>query len=178
MRPWSPRAAVVIMKAIVPQADGALARAGHTDILRAAAPLPGPACAAVHRAADRACPRLAPAPGLSPAVTSNALRPDLIYQLAGAGIYPMTLKTAPFRGGCRVKPELESCAPDARALLGRKDGRLVAGLARGGGCPVVVVGWPGALQPPAPSDPGVTVSRHRALLTSRSARVDPLPVRE
>jgi hypothetical protein len=26
------------------------------------------------------------------------------------------------------------------------------------------VGWPGALQPPAPSDPGVTVSRHRALL--------------
>ena len=28
-----------------------------------------------------------------------------------------------------------------------------------------VVGWPGALQPPAPSDPGVTVSRHRALLT-------------
>ena len=29
-----------------------------------------------------------------------------------------------------------------------------------------VVGWPGASQPPAPSDPGVTVSRHRALLTS------------
>jgi len=28
------------------------------------------------------------------------------------------------------------------------------------------VGWPGAFQPPAPSDPGVTVSRHRALLTS------------
>jgi hypothetical protein len=26
------------------------------------------------------------------------------------------------------------------------------------------VGWPGASQPPAPSDPGVTVSRHRALL--------------
>ena len=29
-----------------------------------------------------------------------------------------------------------------------------------------VVGWPGASQPPAPADPGVTVSRHRALLTS------------
>ena len=29
------------------------------------------------------------------------------------------------------------------------------------------VGWPGALQPPAPSDPGVTVSRHRALLIAR-----------
>jgi hypothetical protein len=29
------------------------------------------------------------------------------------------------------------------------------------------VGWPGASQPPAPSDPGVTVSRHRALLISR-----------
>ena len=28
------------------------------------------------------------------------------------------------------------------------------------------VGWPGALQPPAPTDPGVTVSRHRALLIS------------
>jgi hypothetical protein len=26
------------------------------------------------------------------------------------------------------------------------------------------VGWPGASQPPAPTDPGVTVSRHRALL--------------
>ena len=37
---------------------------------------------------------------------------------------------------------------------------------------------PGALQPPAPTDPGVTVSRHRALLTSRSARADPLPVGE
>ena len=30
----------------------------------------------------------------------------------------------------------------------------------------MAVGWPGALQPPAPTDPGVTVSRHRALLTS------------
>jgi hypothetical protein len=29
------------------------------------------------------------------------------------------------------------------------------------------VGWPGAFQLPAPSDPGVTVSRHRALLTGR-----------
>src|SRR5436305_4918357 len=26
------------------------------------------------------------------------------------------------------------------------------------------LGWPGASQPPAPTDPGVTVSRHRALL--------------
>ena len=39
-------------------------------------------------------------------------------------------------------------------------------------------GWPRASQPPAPSDPGVTVSRHRALLTSRSGRGDPLPVGE
>src|SRR3954469_15361184 len=29
------------------------------------------------------------------------------------------------------------------------------------------VGWPGASRPPAPIDPGVTVSRHRALLISR-----------
>ena len=29
------------------------------------------------------------------------------------------------------------------------------------------VGWPGASQPPAPTDPGVTLSRHPALLTSR-----------
>jgi hypothetical protein len=28
------------------------------------------------------------------------------------------------------------------------------------------VGSPGASQPPAPTDPGVTVSRHRALLIS------------
>ena len=40
------------------------------------------------------------------------------------------------------------------------------------------VGWPGALQPPAPADPGVTVSRHRAPLTSRSVRADPAPVGE
>ena len=32
------------------------------------------------------------------------------------------------------------------------------------------VGWPGALQPPAPTDPGVTVSRHRALLISVSTQ--------
>jgi len=44
------------------------------------------------------------------------------------------------------------------------------------GASTAVVGWPGALQPPAPSDPGVTVSRHRALLTSsvRSALSRPL----
>lgn len=30
----------------------------------------------------------------------------------------------------------------------------------------IKVGWPGASQPPAPTDPGVTVSRHRALLAS------------
>src|SRR5204862_6130437 len=40
------------------------------------------------------------------------------------------------------------------------------------------VGWPGASQPPAPEDPGVTVSRHRAPLTSRSAPADPPPVGE
>ena len=39
-----------------------------------------------------------------------------------------------------------------------------------------MVGWPGASQRPAPSDPGVTVSRHRALLTSTSVRADPPPV--
>jgi hypothetical protein len=31
---------------------------------------------------------------------------------------------------------------------------------------------------PAPTDPGVTVSRHRALLTRRSVRVGPLPLDE
>ena len=46
------------------------------------------------------------------------------------------------------------------------------------GVSVVLVGWPGASQPPAPSDPGVTVSRHRALLTGPSVRADPLPVSE
>jgi hypothetical protein len=34
--------------------------------------------------------------------------------------------------------------------------------------PSIRVGRPGASQAPAPSDPGVTVSRHRALLISRS----------
>ena len=41
-----------------------------------------------------------------------------------------------------------------------------------------LVGWPGASQPPAPTDPGVTLARHRALLTSWSVRVDPPPVGE
>jgi len=40
MRRWSPRAAVVVMKAIVPQADEALARAGHADVLHEALPFP------------------------------------------------------------------------------------------------------------------------------------------
>jgi hypothetical protein len=40
MRRWSPRAAVVVMKAIVPHADAALARAGHGDIPREALPFP------------------------------------------------------------------------------------------------------------------------------------------
>jgi hypothetical protein len=40
MRRWSPRAAVVVMKAIVPQADEALARAGHADVTREALPFP------------------------------------------------------------------------------------------------------------------------------------------
>ena len=40
------------------------------------------------------------------------------------------------------------------------------------------LGWPGASQPPAPTDPGVTLSRHPALLTGLSVRADPLPVGE
>ena len=40
MRRWSPRAAVVVMKAIVPEADAALARAGHEGIPREALPFP------------------------------------------------------------------------------------------------------------------------------------------
>src|SRR6266542_6834111 len=39
-------------------------------------------------------------------------------------------------------------------------------------------GGQGASQPPAPTDPGVTVSRHRALLTSRSERTNPSPMGE
>jgi hypothetical protein len=43
---------------------------------------------------------------------------------------------------------------------------------------VIAVGSPGASQLPAPTDPGVTVSRHRALLTGLSVRADPPPVGE
>src|SRR5450755_4589656 len=42
----------------------------------------------------------------------------------------------------------------------------------------VMVGWPGASQPPAPTDPDVTVSRHPALLTSVSDWLYPLPLGE
>ena len=67
----------------------------------------------------------------------------------------------------------------ARCFRGDVSARLRSSRGSGGGGdPVAVVGWPGASQPPAPTDPGVTVSRHRALLTGRSGRVDPLPVGE
>ena len=40
------------------------------------------------------------------------------------------------------------------------------------------VGWPGAFQPRAPADPGVTVSRYRALvilITRQTGRKEPIP---
>jgi hypothetical protein len=40
------------------------------------------------------------------------------------------------------------------------------------------VGWPGASQPPAPTDPDVTVSCHPALLISVSDWLRPLPLGE
>ena len=43
------------------------------------------------------------------------------------------------------------------------------------GASTAVVGWPGALQPPAPSDPGVTVSRHRALVILVTRTWGPTP---
>src|SRR3954447_12055643 len=43
--------------------------------------------------------------------------------------------------------------------------------------PCAWVGSPGASQPPAPTDPGVTVSRHRALLIGLG-RADHAPVGE
>ena len=42
----------------------------------------------------------------------------------------------------------------------------------------VGVGWPGASQPPAPTDPDITVSRYSAPLTHRSERANPLPLGE
>jgi hypothetical protein len=93
---------------------------------------------------------------------------------------PMTpLLTPPFHGEraafawLRASPKSRVRRPEWTNC-----GRLVgprSGLAQSCFC---VVGSPGASQPPAPSDPGVTVSRHRALLTSRSVRANPLPVGE
>jgi hypothetical protein len=61
------------------------------------------------------------------------------------------------------------------ALTGPRLGVLVPGDSAAAGKPALIgaaqmhgVGWPGASQPPAPSDPGVTVSRHRALLIGPS----------
>jgi hypothetical protein len=39
----------------------------------------------------------------------------------------------------------------------------------------IVVGWPGGIAPPAPTDPGVTLSRHRALLALASGWLIPGP---
>src|SRR6266704_6020003 len=44
--------------------------------------------------------------------------------------------------------------------------------------PIPRVGSLGESHPQAPADPGVTVSRHRALLTNQSVRADPGPVSE
>jgi hypothetical protein len=65
----------------------------------------------------------------------------------------------------------ESESADRRSAGDRSAGEGGAGspAIRSCAAPAIVgVGWPGASQPPAPSDPGVTVSRHRALLISRS----------
>ena len=95
------------------------------------------------------------------------------------------------RAAAFLRPETPGSPPGRRKMRAERDSCRggcsaehravsVATLVASGGVgdPVVVVGWPGALQPPAPTDPGVTVSRHRALLTGRSARANPSPVRE
>src|SRR3954447_1272890 len=65
--------------------------------------------------------------------------------------------------GDLLRAEVRSGTPLARTVKRHMDaGELVPD--------ELVVGWPGALQPPAPSDPGVTVSRHRALLIRFAGR--------
>ena len=55
--------------------------------------------------------------------------------------------------------------PSACIARGQRNrGRAIAPLTAGGVIASSRVGWPGASQPPAPTNPGVTVSRHRALL--------------
>src|SRR6266511_5719165 len=68
----------------------------------------------------------------------------------------------------------EVSAAEVRSWVAHSTVRIITE----GGMEGRVGGWPWASQPPAPTDPGVTVSRHRALLTSRSERTNPSPMGE
>src|SRR6266498_1844999 len=94
----------------------------------------------------------------TPVPTSAIVRPRMPRASSGRG-----------RGSAPASPE-----PSSLDMPGCCHGRRCPprGPTRGSG------GWPGASQPPAPTDPGVTVSRHRALLTSRSERTNPSPMGE
>src|SRR5664280_40566 len=70
--------------------------------------------------------------------------------------------------------------PEPVGADGRSAGRVEQASSGAGGLEgqVEQVGWPGAFQPRAPADPGVTVSRYRALvilITRQTGRKEPIP---
>src|SRR6266540_876214 len=67
-------------------------------------------------------------------------------------------------------------APEPEARAWQATGSAMP--ASKGGSPNLWAGGRGHRTPPAPTDPGVTVSRHRALLTSRSERTNQSPMCE
>ena len=129
---------------------GALVIAGLGPLVAAAAGLTGLRGRRPGRAALRG-PR--PAGRLSPLTTRLAVRPD-------DGPHPLTAPSARQHKGAR------NGAANGLAVASASSAGVSFGTnetpARDG------VGSPGASQPPAPTDPGVTVSRHRALLISLS----------
>src|SRR6266511_1868683 len=67
-------------------------------------------------------------------------------------------------------------APEPEARAWQATGSAMP--ASKGGSPNLWAGGRGHRTPPAPTDPGVTVSRHRALLTSRSESTNQSPMCE
>src|SRR5216683_2636407 len=132
----------------------------------------------------------------------NASRVSLLKDLRGRNSYPQNVNdhtgksrrrfpslqnTTFVLSGCRVRPTPANRRPTASrtssACLSVTQWITASSANRSKGQPgysraIHEVGWPGASQPPAPTDPYVSLSAHTALLIQLSEVVRPPPVRE
>jgi hypothetical protein len=100
-----------------------------------------------------------------------------------------TRRRLPLQSGFTAGRILRICHPSAPLARGAGKSSVVRGpypggppaRGRSGTKPRTAapgVGWPEGVAPPAPADPGVTISRHRALVILTTRTVRPCPVGE